>query len=157
MSLITVIKRNHQGEEVFRYSGRVIQRDKCQIVLEAFFTHTEMRVNDLTLRKGDRFIEIFYSDRWYNIFEIHDREDDHLKGWYCNIGYPAVIEDEVISYIDLALDLLVLPGGRQNVLDTEEFTQLALPEASRQAAWEALAELQALFNKNPDRVITQSG
>ena len=45
-----------------------------------------------TLRRGDRFIETYYTDRWYNIFEIHAREDDRLKGWYCNIAKPAVME-----------------------------------------------------------------
>ena len=157
MSQITIIKRNSLGEEVIRYSGRLIQKDEHQVILEAFFTYPEVWVNKLVLREGDRFIETYYDDRWYNIFEIHDREDDHLKGWYCNIGYPAVIQEDAIAYLDLALDLLVLPDGQQHILDNDEFAQLALPDASRQAAWEAMAELQALFNKNPDRATTQSG
>ena len=47
-------------------------------------------------------METFYSDRWYNIFEIYDRDDDQFKGWYCNIGKPAMIEDDFVSYVDLA-------------------------------------------------------
>jgi hypothetical protein len=59
-------------------------------------------------------VETFYSDRWYNVFEIYDRDDGKFKGWYCNIGYPAVIEKDTVSYIDLALDLWVsAEGGRR--------------------------------------------
>ena len=34
-------------------------------------------------------MECFYNDRWYNILEIHDRDDDRLKAWYCNVTLPA--------------------------------------------------------------------
>ncbi len=79
------------------------------------------------IRTGDRFIETYFTERWYNVFEIHDREDDRLKGWYCNIGRPAVMESEnTISYVDLALDLWVAPDGSQTVLDEDEFDALDL-------------------------------
>jgi predicted RNA-binding protein associated with RNAse of E/G family len=108
----------------------------------------------MLFRKNDRFVEMYYSDRWYNIFEIHDREDDHLKGWYCNIGYPAEIEKQHVSYRDLALDLLVFPDGRQLVLDEDEFESLGLePEVSQQA-WHALEELQDQFKKQLKADIT---
>ena len=85
-------------------------------------------------------------DRWYNILEIHDREDDRLKGWYCNIGKPAVMEaGNKISYVDLALDLWVAPDGTQTVLDEDEFAALDLDDETRSKARAALAELQALF------------
>ena len=101
-----------------------------------------------TFRQGDRFIETYYTDRWYNIFEVHDREDDRLKGWYCNIAKPAVMEaGERISYVDLALDLWVAPDGTQTVLDEDEFAALALDAETRSKALRGLEELQALFYK----------
>ena len=112
-----------------------------------------MQVVQSTLRRGDRFIETFYLDRWYNILEIHDREDDQLKGWYCNIGKPAMKEaGNEISYVDLALDLWVAPDGTQTVLDEDEFNALDLDAETRSKARAALAELQSLFFimiKNP--------
>ena len=30
----------------------------------------------MILAKGDRFVETYYTNRWYNTFEIHAREDD---------------------------------------------------------------------------------
>ena len=32
----------------------------------------------LIVKRGDRFVETYYSARWYNIFEIHDRDDGAL-------------------------------------------------------------------------------
>ena len=83
---------------------------------------------DITLKRNDRFVETFYSDRWYNIFEIYDRDDDHFKGWYCNIGKPAIIEDDFVSYVDLALDLWVSADGTQTVLDEDELEELNLDD-----------------------------
>jgi len=145
---ITVIKRNPQGQEVLRYSGVLLQQGPDGIVLEAAFTHTDVLVMGTLLRGGDRFIETYYTDRWYNIFEIHDRQDDRLKGWYCNIGKPAVLESrDQISYIDLALDLWVAPDGAQTILDEDEFVALDLDAGTRSKARAALSELQALFHK----------
>jgi hypothetical protein len=147
MTQITVIKRDLQGQETWRYTGRLLERNGKCILLEARFNRPDTPFHDIQLCNGDRFIEAFYSDRWYNIFEIHDRVDDHLKGWYCNIGHPAVIEGETVSYIDLALDLLVYPDGRQLVLDEDEFAALSLSPQVQTDATSALATLQAIFAK----------
>ena len=145
---ITVIKRNQEGQEVLRYTAMVLQQKPDSITLEAVFTHADVLVTDTLLRRGDRFVETYYTDRWYNIIEVHDREDDRLKGWYCNIGKPAVLEaGNQISYVDLALDLWVAPDGAQTVLDEDEFVALHLDAETRSKARLALAELQALFRK----------
>jgi protein associated with RNAse G/E len=117
------------------------------VLLEAFFNRPDMPFHGIVLGQGDRFLETYYSDRWYNIFEIHDREDDRLKGWYCNIGCPAEIGEDTISYIDLALDLLVFPDGRQIVLDEEEFARLDLPPSVQEKSKASLHELQDLFRE----------
>ena len=103
----------------------------------------------INIKHGDRFVETYYTDRWYNIFEIHDRDDGHFKGWYCNVGKPAVMESEdAISYVDLALDLWVTPVGFQTVLDEDEFAALDLDAETRRRAREALEELRRLFSEN---------
>lgn len=145
MPKVTVIKLDHRGQETWRYQGNVIERQSHHMILEAFFDRQDIHVDGLVLRRGDRFIETYFEDRWYNIFEIHDRTDDHLKGWYCNIGWPAVFENGTISYRDLALDLLVFPDGRQKVLDEDEFVHLPLKSDDRQNARQALAALQDGF------------
>jgi hypothetical protein len=142
MREVIVIKRDLQGQETWRYRGSILQVCPNFIRLEAAFNRPDTPFFGILLGQGDRFVETFYTDRWYNIFEIHDRQDDSLKGWYCNIAYPAIIQESTISYIDLALDLLVYPDGRQLVLDEDEFYALPLSDQDRKHACAALAELQ---------------
>jgi uncharacterized protein len=143
MAEITVRKLNLERQETWSYTGHVIEKGSDYIYLEAIFDRQDTDFHGMVLKTGDLFLEIFYTSRWYNIFEIYDRKDRHLKGWYCNIGYPAEIQASSVSYVDLELDLLVFPDGRQIVLDEEEFNALPLPEEERRRAKAALAELQA--------------
>jgi protein associated with RNAse G/E len=142
---IKVLKCNLNGEVTWQYDGRVLRRESNVVTLEAFFNRPDMPFADVVFKKNDRFVETFYSDRWYNIFEIHDRDDDKLKGWYCNVSRPAVIENGTVSYVDLALDLWVNANGEQTVLDEVEFEELKLEGRERDKALGALAELQRIF------------
>lgn len=99
------------------------------------------------LGRGDRFLETYFTTRWYNIFEIHSRDNDHIRGWYCNIGCPVNIEGKILSYIDLELDLLIFPDGRQIVLDEEEFNSLNLSQEVQQQSLSELEDLKKLFAK----------
>ena len=137
---------------VYEYEGDELRRDDTFVVLEALFTRDDMPFQEVTFKKGDRFVEYYYSDRWYNIFAIYDRDDGQIKGWYCNIGKPAVIEDGVVSYVDLALDLWVSADGMQTVLDEDEFAALELTDELRASALTGLNELKQLFlNGKPPR------
>jgi len=144
---ITVSKLNLQGEETWRYTGEIISEDPEKVILQALFNRQDTPFHGILLKKGDRFVETFYLDRWYNIFEMYDRDDDQLKGWYCNIGYPAKREGQVLSYIDLALDLLVYPDGKQLILDEDEFEELRLAPAVRAQALHALDDLKRLLDR----------
>ena len=147
---VKVQKKNPAGEVTYEYEGVILTREEHSIVLEALFDRADMPFMEVVFKTGDRFVEYYYSDRWYNIFAIHDREDGQVKGWYCNIGKPAVFEDGIVSYIDLALDLWVSTDGTQTVLDEDEFENLKLNEELRTGALNGLDELKALFkSKNP--------
>lgn len=143
---VTLIKRNLHGEATWQYDGQLLRRRAGELLVEAYFNRSDMPFFDTILRQGDRFVELFYTDRWYNIFEVHDRDDDHIKGWYCNVGMPAVEEGGGwLSYVDLALDLWVTPDGEQHVLDEDEFAALELDATTRAKALAALQELRVLF------------
>lgn len=145
MTQIRVLKLNLDGEITWQYDGHVLQHRSNAITLEAFFNRPDMPFLDLELKKGDRFVETFYADRWYNLFEIYDRDDKKLKGWYCNISRPAAIQPKTVAYVDLALDLWVSPEGSQTVLDEDEFEVLQLEPGERQQALLALRQLQKDF------------
>jgi hypothetical protein len=149
---IKVQKKNPAGEVSYEYEGDLLTRDETSIKLEALFERADMPFMDVVFKTGDRFVEYYYTDRWYNIFVIHDRDDGKIKGWYCNIGMPATFADEVVSYVDLALDLWVSADGRQTVLDEDEFQMLKLTEELRAGALNGLDELKQLFlNDKPPK------
>ena len=143
---ITIIKLDVQHQETWRYEGRIVERGEKSLLIEAFFNRDDLDFHGITIKRNDRFLERYFLDRWYNIFEIHDREDDHLKGWYCNVTEPAEFSPDKIAYVDLALDLLVYPEGNFLVLDEDEFDVLHIDENSRQAALQALNELISLVS-----------
>jgi protein associated with RNAse G/E len=147
---IRVQKKNPAGEVTYEYEGVLLNRDENVVTLEALFDRADMPFMDVVFKTGDRFVEYYYEDRWYNIFAIHDRDDGQIKGWYCNIGQPAIIEDGIVSYVDLALDLWVSTDGKQTVLDEDEFEELKLNEELKTGALNGLDELKDLFkNNNP--------
>lgn len=139
---ITVIKNNHAGREVWRYQGVVLERTPSSVTLEAYFNRDDRDDGYMVFRRGDRFVEHFFSNRWYNIFELYDVDDGRLKGWYCNIARPAELGAEVIRQDDLELDLFVYPDGTLLELDRTEFDALPLSDRDRAAALAALQELR---------------
>jgi protein associated with RNAse G/E len=145
-----ILKKNLADEITWQYEGVVLHRAENQITLEALFNRDDMPFMDIILKRNDRFVETFYSDRWYNIFEIYDRDDGKFKGFYCNIGKPAIIGDDFVSYVDLALDLWVSANGAQTVLDEDELTELNLDNELKQKVHDSLKELQEVIKtKSP--------
>jgi predicted RNA-binding protein associated with RNAse of E/G family len=142
MDRFTVRKLDYTGHEVISYPGKVLKRSDDVVVLRTSWDREPMDLGFVVLEPDDRWMEYFYSNRWYNIFEIH-ASDGRLKGWYCNITRPARIDEDEVAAEDLALDLWVEPDGSVQVLDADEFAELPLTPGERQAAREALAELRA--------------
>lgn len=144
MSAITVFKRSYTGETVLEYSGDVVERDKTWVCVRAVFKHDDKVRDYVAFRRGDEFIEWFYADRWYNVFEMYDVDDGHLKGWYCNITRPALITDNWIKADDLALDVFVSPDGSILVLDEDEFAEISISADERRLALMAVEEIRRL-------------
>lgn len=143
MPVMKILKKNLADEVTWQYEGEVLRRDENSITVEAFFNRDDMPFQEIVLKRNDRFVETFYTDKWFNIFEIYDRDDGKLKGWYCNITKPAVIDDGFVAYVDLALDLWVSANGEQTVLDEDELEELKLGEELKKKVYIGLHALQA--------------
>jgi len=144
---ITIVKNDHLGGEVWRYTGQVLAESPNGILVEARFNRADLVFNGILLRENDRFVEFYSREKWFNIYEIYDRDDAILKAWYCNVTRPARWGDGVLCYDDLALDLLVYPSGQQLALDEDEFMRLNLPESEQKHARQALEELKGFFSQ----------
>ena len=139
---ITVTKNNHRGEAVWQYQGSVIERGDSYVCLRAYFDRQAADLGFVTFNRGDLFIEWFFSDRWYNIFQVHDGDSATIKGWYCNITRPAVIDADSLAADDLELDVWIMPNGTLTLLDEKEFSDLDLPTDERMAALRAIQTLR---------------
>lgn len=144
MSEITVYKLDEHGREVWRYPAIVLARDATSIRVQAFFNRDDVDLGYVVLARGDRFVETFYEDRWYNVFAVYDGVDDAFKGWYCNVCRPAEITQDAVRCEDLALDVWVSPAGKTTVEDEEEFAALDIPAEDRRRGEAALQTLLRL-------------
>ncbi len=147
MSDVTVYKLNEKGQVVWQYPALVLQRGPSAVRLEAFFNRDDVDLGFAVFKRGDRFIETFYSNRWYNVFAVYDRDDKRLKGWYCNICRPAALGDTAVHCEDLALDLWVSPNGSVQILDEDEFQKLSISEKERAQCLLGLRELHRLVQE----------
>ncbi|GCE17508.1 DUF402 domain-containing protein [Dictyobacter kobayashii] len=139
--MITVIKLDPLGAEKLRYYGDVLRRSSEEIVVQASWTMAERDLGYTRFEPGDRFIEYYYADRWFNIFDI-SHQDGRRKGWYCNITEPAHIQETCIEQVDLFLDVWVDTSGTPLLLDEDEFAAASMLTGSqRQGAQQGLQTL----------------
>jgi hypothetical protein len=143
---VTVRKLDHQGQEVTTYPGCLLHRTPHIVVLGTRWHRAPMDLDYVVLEPDDRWLEVFYAHRWYNVFEIYT-EEGKLKGWYCDITRPARIGEGEVVWEDLALDVWCEPGQQPLVLDRDEFAKLPLDPPERAAARAALAQLLDRFQQ----------
>jgi hypothetical protein len=150
--LLTIHLIKPLKDQVITYSGELLWHDDAHMVVRTVWTEQMGRVDMgfVAFEPGDYLYEHFYSDRWYNVFELH-AADGRLKGWYCNITRPAIFAGERIESEDLELDLFVSPDRSSVlVLDEEEYAARQLDRqdpAAHEAAQAALATLRDLAER----------
>ncbi|MBI3330148.1 MAG: DUF402 domain-containing protein [Nitrospinae bacterium] len=147
MHPITVHLLKPRKQRTVIYEGFLLVEEPGHLLVHARWERKAMDLGYVVFAPGDHFFEHYYTERWYNIFEVRSVEGD-LKGWYCNITRPALREDGLLISEDLELDLFVAPDrGHLLRLDLDEFEALALDVSEPQAyaaALRALAELEEM-------------
>jgi uncharacterized protein len=145
---ITVYKLDANGREVWQYPARLLARTAHSVCLEAFFNRADVDLGYTVFRRGDRFVEYFYSDRWYNLFVVFDGQNGLHKGWYANICRPAELGETAVRCEDLALDFWIDPDRAIKILDEDEFEALPLTAVERAHCQAAVQQLIALAQGN---------
>ena len=94
--------------------------------------------------RGTLSYEFYWLDRWYNVFRFHE-PGGSLRNFYCNVNMPPELENGVLDYIDLDIDILVWKDFSHQILDVEEFEEnakvLSYPDNLRVKVRESLSEL----------------
>lgn len=155
MSDVTVYKLDEEGREVWSYPATVLERGEQCLQVEAFFDRDWVDLGFVVFRRGDRFVETYYGDRWYNVFAVYGSRDGdgpggepwRFKGWYCNVCRPAEITSNAVRCEDLALDVWVTPQGETTVLDEDEFAELDLSQEERKRGRQALDRILELAQR----------
>ncbi|MCA1576019.1 MAG: DUF402 domain-containing protein [Acidobacteria bacterium] len=142
-SAIVVRVLKYDGAEHRTWRARIVKHVGPLIVLDAVFA--EEIQHDLlgTISSGTISEEYYWLDRWYNVFRFSD-PDRKRSRFYCNVTQPPTLNDSVLSYVDLDIDVLVESNFSYQILDLEDFEAYRYPEAVKQRAREALDEVVTL-------------
>lgn len=140
---LTIIKHHAGTDKIYTWSAQLLSATSNSRRVNAWFSGNPGNAGKVLIEPGDRFVEHYFTDRWYNCWRIYEGQSDILKCHYLNLSRPAVFTEESIEWEDLALDLVVYPDGEQVLLDQEEFEQLNLDEKTRQFCWQILRDLQS--------------
>lgn len=148
----TLIVRSHKydGRVHREWSGTVRRRDDELIVIDAVFDREVRHPLLGTIERGTKSTEYFWTNRFYSVFRFA-QPSGALRNYYCNVNTPAIVSDNVLSFTDLDIDLLVAPDLTYQLLDLEEFEANALsfayPPELRASALKAIDELRTLIDQ----------
>ena len=129
------------------YQAELLHHTPSEIKILAIWDRPTLDLGYVQFETGDHFYEYYYTERWYNVFEIRTAAGS-LKGWYCNVTRPAHFDGGTLTSEDLELDLFGLPDRASMLrLDEDEFEARGFAHsdpATYTAALAALEELEAL-------------
>jgi protein associated with RNAse G/E len=126
----------------------LLRQEGALLVLDAKFP--DEVVHDLlgTIAAGTHSLEYYWLDRWYNVFRFAQPNGD-LRNYYCNVNVPPTFDGEILSYVDLDLDILVAPDFSYRILDLEDFETNAnkyqYPSELQTRARQAIDELVTMI------------
>jgi len=98
--------------------------------------------------RGTALVEYYWLDRWYNVLRFLN-DDNSTRFFYCNVTTPPKLEEGLLTYIDLDIDVLAQPDLSYEVLDLDEFesniTHYGYSDEVKLRSQAAVAELKAMI------------
>lgn len=129
------------GAEFFRMEGSLL-------ILDARFEDAVQHPLMGLIERGTLSLEYYWLDRWYNVFRFLTPAGK-LRNYYCNVNVPPTFDGQILSYVDLDIDILVEPDLSYKVLDEDEFEENAAryhyTQQVKDEAKRAVAELIELI------------
>ena len=145
---VTVLVRKYDGTEHRRWEADIVERADSLIVLEGVFEGEVEHHLMGRITSGTRSVEYYWLDRYYNVFRLTEQSGE-FRSFYCNISTPAELENGVLTYVDLDIDILVEPDFSYRVIDLDDFetnvVKQGYPEEIQRRAHDALSELISMI------------
>ncbi len=145
---VTVLVRKYDGTEHRRWEADIVERRDSLIVLEGLFEDEVEHHLMGRIASGTRSVEYYWLDRYYNVFRLTE-QSGKFRSFYCNISTPAELENGMLTYVDLDIDVLVEPDFSYRVIDFDDFetnvVKQGYPEEIQRHAHEALSELISMI------------
>ncbi len=144
---IRILSTKFDGSPHYEYWGRLIDQHGSVIrVVTSEGTPSRGYRGDGLMRTS--MTQLFFTDRWYNVFHNYQPVGRLGMHWYANIGTPARIEGDTLHWVDLDLDLMDTQVRGLFVDDEDEFAEhqvlMAYPPEVIASAEAGLAELLSL-------------
>jgi hypothetical protein len=165
------VKRTLDGGEK-RFECRVLSRSEDRVVV--LFVATEaMQVQGVALPAGTVTFGHFWEGRPYNVYHWLRPGEGTAIGVYANLASDTRLDGDRLVWLDLIIDVLILPGREPAILDQDEIPAdapvdlrrrlahaqkrffddlpglLAELEAARTALWPVVAQQLALDAGTP--------
>lgn len=132
---LVVVKLAADGSVVTEYPGEVVPyaAPPPWIAVRAVWRNRLVRLDGLEFHPGDTLLEYFSPVEWFNVFEVQ-APGGSLRGWYANVTYPTRFDASPIpprlTWHDLFVDVVLLPGGHPAIRDEDELAASAISVGS---------------------------
>ena len=149
MRKIKIVSRKYDGRLRDEYESYLYSEDAEKVVtFSPPGTPYFWQKQNAWLTSTDGLLEVYYKQAWYNVWHICE-QNSHANRMYINIAMPAILQDGVLTWTDLDLDLRVHMDGSLELLDEDEFQEnliaMHYPPAVIAQAYAACDHLKACY------------
>jgi uncharacterized protein len=148
---VIINSRKFDGSISKSWAGELIEENSSLLLYRGVFDRDVIHEHLGLIECGTISYEYFWLDRWYNIFRFH-KADGTFRNFYCNIAMPPTVNEDLIDFVDLDIDMIVDPNGRFVIHDEDEYERNAekydYPASVRNGVSAAVEELTRMIRGN---------
>ncbi len=151
MRKIKIVSQKYNGALRDEYESYLYAEDETMLMVASppgtpYYYHKKQA----WFAAEDGLLELYFKHKWYNVWHICE-QNSRINHIYANIAMPATLQANVLTWIDLDLDLRVHLDGSLELLDEDEFVEnsalFAYPPAVIAQARAAVDELSACYRQ----------
>jgi len=122
INLYTINSRKLDNSIHRSWKAKLLQKEESLLLFYGEFEKEVKHEHLGVIRRGTASYEFYWLDGWYNVFRFHEPSGD-LRNFYCNLNMPPILENNVLDYVDLDIDILVWKDFSYSILDLDEFAE----------------------------------